>query len=288
MDLLTQILVPLLLTGLAPFIGGFLIGIDRKITARMQSRMGPPVIQPFYDVIKLWGKEAFLASSIQPILAFAYFGFALVAFAQLAMGMDMLLIIFTTAIADLCLIVAAYNSKSIYSYLGGRRELLVMLTYEPVMILIVFSIYLVTGSFLVKDVFGLNFPLLTMLPLSFLALGNVLLLDMKKSPFDVSGSGHAHQELVRGVYTEFSGYTMALIELGHWTKVILMMGFATLFWASNMLIGSVLALTLFFFTLLIDNSYPRLNWRIMLRNTWIAGFLLILANIILLKVVGVI
>jgi len=288
MDLFTQILVPLLLTGLAPLIGGFLIGVDRKITARMQSRMGPPVIQPFYDVIKLWGKEAFLASRIQPILAFAYFGFALVAFAQLALGMDMLLIIFTTAIADLCLIVAAYSSKSAYSYLGGRRELLVMLTYEPVMILIVFSIYLVTGSFLVKDVFTLNFPLLTMLPLSFLALGNVLLLDMKKSPFDVSGSGHAHQELVRGVFTEFSGYTMALIEVGHWTKVILMMGFATLFWASNMLIGSVLALTIFFFTLLIDNSYPRLNWRIMLRNTWIIGFLLILANIILLKVVGVI
>jgi formate hydrogenlyase subunit 4 len=41
----------------APLIGGILTGIDRKITARMQSRVGPPVLQPFYDVLKLFGKQ---------------------------------------------------------------------------------------------------------------------------------------------------------------------------------------------------------------------------------------
>ena len=38
---------------LAPVIGGLMSGIDRKITARMQGRQGPPILQPFYDVIKL-------------------------------------------------------------------------------------------------------------------------------------------------------------------------------------------------------------------------------------------
>jgi ech hydrogenase subunit B len=121
---------------------------------------------------------------------------------------------------------------------------------------------------------------LTILPLTFLALVPVLIIDMKKSPFDVSGSGHAHQELVRGIYTEFSGYTLALVELGHWTKIALLLGFASLFWSQNLIIGAVLAFALFFVVLVIDNSYPRLDWKTMIKITWIVGFLLIIANIV--------
>jgi ech hydrogenase subunit B len=264
---------------LSPIIGGILMGIDRKLTARMQSRMGPPLMQPFYDAIKLWGKEPFIASSLQPVLAFGYLGFSVAAFALLAFGQDMLLMIFTMAIADLCLIVAAFNSKSPYSNIGARRELIGMMSYEPVMLLAAISIFFVTGSFMIDSIYVINQPLLTFLPLTFLALIPVLVIDMKKSPFDVSGSGHAHQELVRGIYTEFSGYTLALVELGHWTKVALLLGFASLFWAQNLIIGAVLAFALFFVVLVIDNSYPRLDWKTMIKTTWIVGFLLIIANI---------
>jgi ech hydrogenase subunit B len=62
--------IPVALIILAPIIGGILMGIDRKLTARMQSRMGPPIVQPFYDAVKLWGKEPFITSQLQPILAF--------------------------------------------------------------------------------------------------------------------------------------------------------------------------------------------------------------------------
>ena len=41
----------------APFVGGLLAGFDRILSARMQSRQGPPIMQPFYDVMKLWNKE---------------------------------------------------------------------------------------------------------------------------------------------------------------------------------------------------------------------------------------
>jgi ech hydrogenase subunit B len=272
--------VPVVLVILAPIIGGLLMGIDRKLTARMQSRIGPPITQPFYDAIKLWGKEPFIASKIQPVLAFGYFGFSLAAFALLAFGQDMLLLIFTMAIADLCLIVAAFNSKSTYSNLGARRELIGMMSYEPVLILAAISISFVTGSFMVGEVFQFGTPLLTILPLTFLAMIPLLVIDMKKSPFDVSASSHAHQELVRGIYTEFSGYTLAMVELGHWTKVALLLGFVSLFWAPNLIIGAALAFMLFFIVLVIDNSYPRLDWRTMVKTTWVVGFLLILANIV--------
>ncbi len=272
-------MVAAVLVLLSPFIGGLLMGIDRKLSARMQSRMGPPIIQPFYDAIKLWGKQPFISSKLQPVLAFSYFGFSLAAFALLAFGQDMLLIIFTVAIADICLIVAAFNSKSPYSNIGAKRELLSMLSYEPVMILAAVSIFYVTGSFMVENILNLPLPLLPYLPLTFLAMIPVLVIDMKKSPFDVSASGHAHQELVRGVYTEFSGYTLALIELGHWTKLTLMLGFVSLFWAPNLFIGAALAFILFFIVLVIDNSYPRLDWKTMIKTTWSVGLLLILANI---------
>ena len=45
---------------LAPVLGGIIMGLDRKITARMQGRMGPPLLQPFYDIFKLMGKEPFV------------------------------------------------------------------------------------------------------------------------------------------------------------------------------------------------------------------------------------
>jgi len=272
--------VPVVLVILAPVIGGLLMGIDRKLTARMQSRMGPPITQPFYDAIKLWGKEPFIASKIQPVLAFGYFGFSLAAFALLAFGQDILLLIFTMAIADLCLIVAAFNSKSTYSNLGARRELLGMMSYEPVLLLAAISISFVTGNFMVGGIFQFETPLLTILPLTFLAMIPVLVIDMKKSPFDVSASSHAHQELVRGIYTEFSGYTLAMVELGHWTRVALLLGFMSLFWAPNLIIGTALAFMLFFIVLVIDNSYPRLDWKTMVKTTWVVGFLLILANIV--------
>ncbi|MCK5590250.1 MAG: NADH-quinone oxidoreductase subunit H, partial [Dehalococcoidales bacterium] len=56
----------------APLIGGLLMGIDRKLTAHMQGRIGPPIIQPFYDVIKLLGKKPMVAGGAQLVFAYAF------------------------------------------------------------------------------------------------------------------------------------------------------------------------------------------------------------------------
>jgi len=287
-NIVMEALLPVLLTLAAPFVGGILVGVDRKITARMQSRIGPPVLQPFYDVIKLWNKEPFITGSLQPVLAFSYLGFAVLAVGLFMLGGDLLLILFTSAIADVCLITASLNSKSPFSYLGGRRELLAVLSYEPVLILTFIGISMVTGSFLVEGVLGYSRPLLMLLPAVLVALEIVLLIELKKSPFDVSGSGHAHQELVRGVYTEFSGYTMAMLEVGHWVKMVLLLSIIALFWAPNLLVGTGLSLLLFFVALAVDNSYPRLTWKRMLGTAWGVGFVLILVNIVGLILMGVI
>ena len=272
----------------APIIGGLLAGLDRKITARMQGRVGPPLLQPFYDVIKLWGKEPFISGYIQPMLVVGYLVFIMTGLVLLAFRRDMLHIIFTLTLADICLIVAAYSSGSPYSNLGARRELLAMLSYEPLMVLTAMGIQIITGSFLLEGIFTYHLPLLVVLPAAFVAQQFILIIDMKKSPYDVSGSGHAHQELVRGIYTEFSGYTMAIVEVTHWIKTVFILGLMSYFWAQNPIIGAGLALSLWFIAILVDNIYPRLNWKHMLRTTWITGFTLILANLVGLVVLGVI
>ena len=50
---------------LAPVIGGLLAGVDRKISARMQRRVGPPIMQPFYDFFKLWDKQPVAVNKAQ-------------------------------------------------------------------------------------------------------------------------------------------------------------------------------------------------------------------------------
>ena len=282
------ILTAVILALATPVIGGILAGVDRKLTARMQERVGPPLVQPFYDVLKLWGKTPMISNNLQPVLAFGYLGFALVAAGMVTFQQDLLLVLFIMGVADVCLTVAALNAKSPYSYLGGRREFLAMLSYEPVMLLADIAIFLVTGSFTIKGIYNYGQPLLMVLPLVLVALQFVLVIEMKKSPYDVSGSGHAHQELVRGVFTEFSGYTMALIELGHWAKLSTTLMIFSLFWAPNPLIGAAISLAMFFVALVIDNIYPRLTWQNMLRTTWSVGFILILLNLAVLVYGGII
>jgi low temperature requirement protein LtrA len=81
---------------------------------------------------------------------------------------------------------------------------------------------------------------------------------------------------------------MALIELGHWTKLATTLMIISLFWAPNPLVGAGISLTMFFAALLVDNLYPRLTWQRMLRTTWTVGFALILVNVAALAAGGVI
>ncbi|RLI33145.1 NADH-quinone oxidoreductase subunit H [Candidatus Bathyarchaeota archaeon] len=276
----------LILVVVAPFIGGILSGIDRKLTARIQNRIGPPIIQPFYDLIKLWGKESFIASNFQVLLAFSYMAFSVVAFSLLVLAQDLLLIVFVVSLADVCLVVGSFSGRSPYSYIGGRRELLQMLSCEPILILAVVGIYMVTKSFLVSSILKLSFPLIAALPAVFLALLIILPIEARKSPFDISASHHAHQEIVRGVFTEFSGPSLALIEFGHWFKLVFFLSLLTLFWAPNLWLGAVLAFIFYFIVMIIDNIFPRLTWKFMLKVVWIVGFILTISNIVAVALLG--
>lgn len=274
-----ELVIILLVLVAAPVLGGLLSGIDRIITARMQGRVGPPVLQPFYDVFKLLGKERFLVNQRQVLWAIGYLALIITSLAMLCLGSDLLVIVFVMAFAAICFVLGGLSTKSPYSHIGSQRELLQMLSYEPVLILLAIGVFMQNQSFLVKDIFARPEPLLFSLPLVFIAVLLILTIKMRKSPFDLSTCHHAHQELVQGITTEYSGPYLALIELTHWYELVLVLGLVVLFWAQPIWAGLLLALVAFFIELVIDNICARMTWSWMVKLTWSVGIILCLVNL---------
>ena len=142
------------------------------------------------------------------------------------------------------------------------------------------GIYLLTGSFKIESVYAWNQPVLLKLPFMFVVLSFVLTIKLRKSPFDLSTSHHAHQELVKGLLTDYSGSFLALTEIAHWYETVLVLGLCSLFWTTNP-IGAILLVGLtYFLEIWIDNVSARLNWRWMLGYGWAMGMSLSLVNLV--------
>jgi ech hydrogenase subunit B len=280
----TDIFILLIAIVAAPIIGGILTGVDRKITARMQNRIGPPLAQPFYDFFKLLGKERLIVNQTQMLYVTGHLFFAVAALEMFVMGQDLLMILFILAFSSIMLIMGAMSVRSPYSKIGAQREIIQIMTYEPVLLLMVVGIYLVTGSFMVGPLFNnlsrLSKPLLLDLPLVFLAFVYVLTIKLRKSPFDFSTSHHGHQELIKGITTEFSGPQLALLELTHWYELVLFLGMIAMFCAKPLWLGIVIALGCYFLEMLIDNISARMTWKWMLKATWLFGLGTAMTNII--------
>jgi len=265
----------------APVIGGLLSGIDRIFTARLQGRQGPPLLQPFYDFFKLLGKESRLSSKMQLIWMGAYLFLTAFSLVFIFMAQDILVVVFLMGFAGICLVLAGFSVKSPYGHMGANRELLQILAYEPVLILMAMGMYLHNGSFMISDVYN-NPPLLTSMWPIFLALVIILTIKFRKSPFDLSTSHHAHQEVVKGVTTEFSGEYYAIFILAEWYEAVLLLTIVSLFWAIPIWIGILIALAVFLLEMVIDNISARLTASWMIKYSWLVTLVLCFTNIVYL------
>ena len=277
MDTLILVIIGLVA---GPVLGGLIAGLDRRVTAWFQSRQGPPVMQAFYDVAKLLGKEKMVVNQWQILCAWVYMIAAAVSVALFFAQGDLLVIFFVQAVGAVFLVMGAMSAKSPYSQVGAQRELMQILAYEPVLILVFVGIYLVTGSFSISAVWELEQPLLAKMPLLYLALGYALTIKLRKSPFDFSTSHHGHQELVKGVLTEYSGPYLALIEIAHWYETVLVLGLCALFWSTNVVWMAVLLLGTYMLEILVDNTMARMTWRWMLKRVWLLGMGMSVVNLI--------
>ena len=108
---------------LAPFIGGFMTGLDRKISARMQGRRGPSVLQPFYDVSKLMQKETKMVNHLQQFMVSGFLVFVVFTGALFFWGGDLLLVFFSLTLAGIFYVLTASCANAPFSSLAAQREL---------------------------------------------------------------------------------------------------------------------------------------------------------------------
>ena len=262
---------------LAPFLGGLLDGIDRIISARMQRRKGPPLLQPFYDLKKLFSKQMIAVNNVQMLLNLSYLVFLAVAGAMLFGGMDILMCLFILSTADMFLIMSASSDSSPFSTLGANREMIQMMAYEPLTLLIAVGFYLATGSFHVGEIITSSQSPVMMMPGMLIGFMFISAVKLRKSPFDLSTSHHAHQEMVKGLTTEMAGPTLAIMNIAEYYEMVLLLGIAGLFIVNNQWwswpLAILVCLVFYFLEILWDNVSARLKWKHLLGSCWVITLL---------------
>lgn len=276
----------ILYIGLAPLIGGLLDGMDRKISARMQGRIGPPLLQPFYDVEKLLNKQTIAVRKAQGSFLLSYLLLMIFTGSMFYAGTDILMCFFVLSTAAIFLYFAAVVTNSPWSTIGAQRELIQMMTYEPAVLLTCVGFYLANHTFEVRRIARVPFSSILYLPGFFAAFVFILTIKMRKSPFDMSTSHHAHQELVKGITTEFGARNLAIYTITEWYENVFLLGVVGLFIVNRSPISYVVAvlviLAVYFLEILIDNTNARIKWPQMIRVTWFVTLLCAGINMIVL------
>jgi len=211
--------------GLVLLGGPLLAGIVRKmVRARVHSRQGPPILQPFYDIFKLLGKEDLqsapsLVVYYTPLVAFASI---MVAALLIPMGLraplgqysDMIVLAYVVTIMAVATAMTGLTCASPYSMMGAGREVIMHLVVEPVLVIALVTAALKTGSLLMWDMAAWNYvngPTVSMV-ISASALLLALQAQMGKLPFDIA---EAETEIMGGPFIELSGPKLAMF---HWAS----------------------------------------------------------------------
>jgi formate hydrogenlyase subunit 4 len=225
-----QMLIVLLLAPL-------LAGLVRKIKARMLRRAGPPVIQPYRDLVRLMRKEVVLADTaswlfrVIPYLIFAATWVAASLVPTFRTGLlfswsaDLIAIIALLGSARFALALAGLDVGTSFGGIGSSREVMIASLAEPAMIMIVFTLALIVGSTQLSTMAGyMASPavgLRVSLGLALIALIMVAIAENARIPVD-NPATHLELTMVHeAMVLEYSGRHLALIELSAALKLLL-------------------------------------------------------------------
>ncbi len=273
MDILYVIINLLVFLALAPLFEG----IVRKLTARVQSRMGPPVIQPYYDIIKLLGKENLSignwAFTLAPMMSFAAV-LSVICFLPLGYKQnfatqyaDIITIIYLLVLGGVAILIGALASKNTFALMGASREMVTMIMVEPVLAMTFFIGAVKTKSLgidaivtsVMKD--GYTWSVALMLVLYIMALQAFI----GKLPFDIA---EAEQEILEGPFIEYSGPNYALFKYAMMMKqmfyaaifvLVFIPFFYTGIYAVDLIIQLAEIAVVYVFIALISSTNPRLR-----------------------------
>lgn len=225
--------------------GVLLSGLDRIWVARMQRRVGPPLLQSWYDFLKCCGKETIVPRHAKKAIYFAapVVGFAALIsislFLPVAGGKpaysgtaDLVVILYLLTLVSVCTIVGASASGSPFAGVGLSREMVAMISYELPFVLVILAVsraILAPGDSLnsifslqaIADYQAANGPLITrwaLIPAA-IAMLFVIPCEVGMHPFDVA---EAETEICEGTLAEYSGPPLAVFRLTHMVKMFIM------------------------------------------------------------------
>jgi len=216
------------------FIGLLYMGIDRKIAARLQNRIGPPIIQPFYDAVKLFTKDTvkpknsswiFTYAPIVSLAALLTTSALLPILGSLYLDIDnIFLVIYFLLFSSVLMAFGALDSGNPYAITGAIRKITLLLATDLPIIIVFFVPVVLVKTFSIEAI-ALSGMLASSLPLATIALLICLQGSMHKAPFDLPD---APQELIAGMYTEYSGALLGIIELAHAAKSFVLISLSIL------------------------------------------------------------
>lgn len=222
-------------------IGLLFVGIKRKLIARMQNRIGPPILQPFYDVIKLFEKKESNSGAneniifrIMPLvyLITTFSLFLFLPFSIISFQLDFILFIYIFILGGALYILLGIASNTPYGYIGSMRDMSLMLCYEMIFAIVIFTFIVFTGIQSLAD-FNETWLIIN-LPIAGFCLFIIALVETRITPFDTV---EAHTEIIGSVETEFSGRSLAFFEISNALRLaffiflitLLLVGFESLF-----------------------------------------------------------
>jgi len=224
-------------------------GVLRKVTARVQSRQGPPLQQPYFDLLKLLGKEDIESGETPAMQRFSVYlslGTILTVACLVPMGFgapmnsagDVILLIYLLTLCGVCTLLAGLAAGSTYSLVGISREMMSMIALEPLFAIALIVGALHAGSFRLDAVLNGSVYSAGGIPWSGLLMLGVMLLSfqafVQRVPFDIS---EAETELMEGPLMEYSGPKLALFKYAQMAKLVIYSGlFVALFvpWGSDL------------------------------------------------------
>jgi len=231
-DLVVQGVQMLLVLALAPF----LLGFTRKVKARMLRRRGPPLVQPYRDLLRLIRKQAVIAEDASwlfrsgPYMIFAATWVAAALVPTFATGLtfswaaDLIAITALIGSARFFLALVGMDVGTSFGGIGSSREMMFASLAEPAMIMIVFTVALIAGSTQLSSIAQFiltNASLRVSLGLALVALIIVAIAENARIPVD-NPATHLELTMVHeAMVLEYSGRHLAMIELAAATKLLL-------------------------------------------------------------------
>ncbi len=273
--------------------------VDRKVSARIQWRQGPPWYQNFVDIIKLLGKETNVPAGARfTFLLSPYFGLLSLILVTTVLGLslrspletfpgDLIVLVYLLSVPSIALMLGASSSSNPFASIGASREMKLVLAYELPFILSIITVIirsagnLKVGAILNHQInFGSNLFSFSG-ALAFLTALICIQAKLGVAPFDVS---EAEQEIMCGPLIEYSGLPLAIFKLSHALLLYTLPLFLIVLFMGKDLSFLFLVLKyigILVVIILIKNTNPRLRIDQVMRFFWGPVSLLAIAALIL-------